>query len=146
MNPSQTAEILLVEDNTAEAILITRAIKKSTPSLRVFHVKDGVEALDFLYCRDKFVDRKKNDFPRLIILDLKMPRMDGLEVLQVIKSDDNTKSIPVVMLTTSQDDKDMQRSYLLGANSYVLKSANLESIHATAFDISHYWLEVNSTN
>lgn len=144
MSLQNNIEILLVEDNLAEALLITRAIKKSTLAANVCHVKDGVEAIDFLFCRNKFVNRKIDSIPpKLILLDLKMPRMDGHEVLKVIKADEKTKTIPVVMLTTSNDDNDVRISYELGVNSYVVKSADLETINATTLDIGQYWLNRN---
>lgn len=138
-------EILLVEDNPAEAVLFSRALKKNLPSSTLFHVKDGEDAIDFLFGKGKFANRPNKAVPKLIVLDLKMPRMDGHDVLRVIKVDEKTKSIPVVMMSTSNDENDVRTSYTLGANSYIVKPSYYETIDSSAKEIGNYWLKLNKT-
>lgn len=144
MTADNQIEILLVEDNPDEALLITRALRKSIPATHLFHVHDGVEATDFLFSLGRFGNRKTGSTPKLIILDLKMPRMDGHDVLRIIKTDERTKAIPVVMMTTSRDERDILISYALGVNSYIIKPTSLETINSTASEIGHYWLKLNN--
>jgi CheY-like chemotaxis protein len=134
--------ILLVEDNPLDAELTTRGLQNAKLSNRITWLKDGQEALDYLYCRDRYANREALD-PGLILLDLKMPRVDGLEVLAVLKSDPNKKNIPIVIMTSSQEEKDVVKSYDLGANSYVVKPVNFEELSEVARQAGLYWLAIN---
>lgn len=130
-------EILLVEDNPADAELTIRALKKRRLSNRVHHVKDGVEALEFLKGLDPTA------VPRVILLDLKLPRLDGLQVLEKLKSADETRAIPVVVLTSSQEDRDLDRAYALGANSYIVKPVEFEKFMDCVEQLGMYWALLN---
>lgn len=143
MSDLDVVEILLVEDNPHDAELTIRALKKKHLANRVFHVEDGVEALDFLFARGKFADRKTADSPKVILLDLKLPRINGLEVLHAIKADDRTRAIPVVIVTSSAEDPDVHAAYQLGANSYVIKPVEFESFIEAMSKVGVYWLMVN---
>ena len=136
-------EILLVEDNVNDAELTIRVLKKNNLSSNLMHVKDGAEALNFIYCKGDFIERDFKDLPKLILLDLKMPKIDGLEVLKVLKSDQDTKHIPVVILTSSKEEKDLMESYHLGANSYIQKPVEFEKFVKSISDIGMYWLILN---
>lgn len=143
MNDSNKIEILLVEDNPRDAELTIRALNKRHLINNLFHVQDGVEALDFLFARGKFADRHIEDSPKVILLDLKLPRINGLEVLRVIKEDDRTRSIPVVIVTSSAEDPDIVTAYKLGANSYVIKPVQFETFIEAMSKLGVYWLTVN---
>ena len=136
-------EILLVEDNPRDAELTIRALKKKNLANSLHHVEDGVDALDFLFARGKYSDRDINDGPKVVLLDLKLPRIDGLEVLTAIKADDRTQAIPVVVITSSAEDPDVQRAYQLGANSYVIKPVQFDSFMEAMVRVGIYWLMVN---
>jgi two-component system response regulator len=136
-------EILLVEDNPRDAELTIRALKKKNLANNLYHVEDGVEALDFLFGRGKYSGRDLNDAPKVVLLDLKLPRVNGLEVLSAMKSDERTQTIPVVIVTSSAEDPDIQTAYQLGANSYVLKPVQFESFIEAMTKIGVYWLMVN---
>lgn len=136
-------EILLVEDNINDAELTIRVLKKNNLSSNLMHVKDGAEALNFIYCKGDYIDRDAKAMPKLILLDLKMPKIDGLEVLKVLKSDQDTKHIPVVILTSSKEEKDLMESYHLGANSYIQKPVEFEKFVKSISDIGMYWLILN---
>jgi len=136
-------EILLVEDNPADAELTLRALKKVHIANKVFLVNDGDEALDFLFARGKFTGREHIQNPKVILLDLKLPKISGLEVLRSIKSDDKLKSIPVVVLTSSKEDPDVRQSYALGANSYVVKPVGFENFLKAVSELGMYWLLLN---
>lgn len=136
-------EILLVEDNINDAELTIRVLKKNNLSNKLFHVKDGAEALNFIYCKGEFSERDKHQKPKLILLDLKMPKIDGLEVLKIIKSDPDTRHIPVVILTSSKEDKDLIESYQLGANSYIQKPVEFDKFVKSIVDIGMYWVILN---
>jgi two-component system response regulator len=127
MNDLNAVEILLVEDNPRDAELTIRALKKKNLANNLFHVEDGVDALDFLFARGKYSGRDANDTPKVVLLDLKLPRINGLEVLSAIKGDDRTRGIPVVIVTSSSEDPDVKTAYQLGANSYVLKPVQFDS-------------------
>ena len=127
MNESNSVEILLVEDNPRDAELTIRALKKKHLADTLFHVEDGVEALDFLFARGKYADRNTKKPIKVILLDLKLPRVSGLEVLKVIKADDHTRAIPVVIVTSSAEDPDVQAAYQRGANSYVIKPVEFDT-------------------
>ena len=143
MTDSKAVEILLVEDNPRDAELTIRALKKKQLDLNLFHVGDGVEALDFLFARGKFADRNMEDPPKVILLDLKLPRVDGLEVLRTIKEDDRTRTIPVVIITSSAENPDISKAYKLGANSYVIKPVQFEAFIEAVSKLGLYWLTVN---
>ena len=143
MNDQIAIDILLVEDNPRDAELTIRALKKKNLANRLFHVQDGVEALDFLFARGKYNERDITDTPKVVLLDLKLPRINGLEVLSAIKADERTQTIPVVIVTSSAEDPDIQTAYQLGANSYVLKPVQFEPFLEAMSKVGIYWLMVN---
>src|SRR4051794_16505008 len=120
-------DILLVEDNPADATLTKRALRDCNLVNPVVHAEDGVEALDYIFCRGKYASRRISETPVIILLDLKMPKIDGIEVLEKIKSDERTKHIPVTVFTSSAESPDVQRCYALGVNSYVVKPLDFDS-------------------
>ncbi len=136
-------ELLLVEDSTEDAHLVMRALKKSNMGSKIMHLQDGAEALDFIFAKGAYTGRQVADRPRLILLDLKMPRVDGLQVLRAIKDDSRTRSIPVVIMTSSREDKDVLESYSLGVNSYVVKPVSFENFSKAVTELGTYWLTVN---
>ena len=136
-------EILLVEDNPTDAELTTRALKRKNLANRLVWVKDGEEALDFIYAKGNFNDRDPEDLPKLILLDLRMPKVDGLEVLKKIKADERTCRIPVVVLTSSQEDRDVVESYKLGVNSYVSKPVEFDEFIDAVSTLGLYWMLIN---
>jgi CheY-like chemotaxis protein len=136
----EDVEILFVEDSLDDAMLTLRAFKKSGFVNTVHHVKDGAEALDYMYARQTYAGRDINKHPKLILLDLKMPKMSGMEVLKHIKSDPEFKSIPIVILTSSQEDPDIQNCYALGANSYIVKPVESENFFRIIKEIGLYWM------
>lgn len=135
--------ILLVEDDMNDAELTTRTLNKNHIANTVVHVKDGAAALDFLFCKGAYADRKTNITIKVILLDLKMPKVDGLEVLRAIKSDVSTKKIPVVVLTSSREHPDVEQAYLLGVNSYIVKPVDFENFTKSVAEIGMYWLLQN---
>jgi CheY-like chemotaxis protein len=136
-------EILLVEDNLQDAELTLRALSKNNLANSVFHVKDGAEAIEFLFATGAYSSRRVENTPRVVLLDLKLPKIDGLEVLQRIKSDERTRMVPVVVLTSSKQDRDMVESYKLGVNSYIVKPVEFEGFLAAVKQLGFYWLLVN---
>lgn len=136
-------EILLVEDNASDAELTIRALKKNNLANKIEHVSDGPEALDFLFCRGKYASRNSRNKPRVILLDIKLPKLNGLEVLKEIKSMENSRSIPVVMLTSSKEDPDIEKAYSYGANSYIVKPVEFENFIKALTNIGYYWMLVN---
>jgi len=132
-------KILLVEDSLGDARLTIEALKENKVLNHLDHVSDGVEAMDYLYQRDKYIDA---DRPDLILLDLNMPKMDGREVLSKIKQDEQLKSIPVVILTTSQADEDVAKSYELNANCFITKPVDLDQFLEVIISIKNFWLTV----
>ena len=135
--------ILLVEDNPDDVKLTLRALTKSNILNEVIVAEDGVEALDYLFGTGKFAGRDTGLMPQVVLLDLKMPRMDGLEVLQRIRADERTKLLPVVVLTTSSEDKDRVESYKLGANSYIRKPVDFNQFLYAVQQLGLYWLVLN---
>jgi len=133
-------EILFAEDSSEDAMLTIRALKKSGFANKLHHVKDGAEALDFLYCRGVYAARSATHHPKLILLDLKMPKISGMEVLAQIKSDANLRSIPVVILTSSKEDPDIQKCYALGVNSYITKPVESDNFFNVIKEIGLYWM------
>lgn len=136
-------EILLVEDNPEDLKLCLRALQKAALSNRIQVARDGAEALEWVFCEGPHADRKIEDVPKVILLDLKLPKVDGLEVLQRIKSDPRTKSIPVVVLTSSKEQNDVVRSYNYGVNSYIVKPVNFDGFARAVQELGMYWLLLN---
>jgi two-component system response regulator len=136
-------EILIVEDNPQDAELMVRSLKKRHLANKLNVVEDGEEALDFILCRGQYSGRDMKRPPKVIFLDLKLPKVNGLEVLKEIKSHKLTKKIPVVIVTSSREDPDVQAAYDLGANSYVVKPVNFENFSETMTQLGLYWLVVN---
>jgi two-component system response regulator len=136
-------EILLVEDSPRDAELTIRALKKKNLANHLVHVADGAEALDFLFARGKYKDRDIGDTPKVILLDLKLPKVDGLEVLRMLKEDERLHTIPVVIVTSSTEDPDMETAYALGANSYVVKPVQFDNFFEAMSHLGIYWLLVN---
>jgi len=139
----KTKTILLVEDNPDDVQLTLRALKKNNIMNEIIVAQDGVEALEYLFGTGKFSGRDMSIMPQMILLDLKMPRMDGLEVLLRIRADERTKLLPVVVLTTSNEDKDRVESYKLGANSYVRKPVDFNQFAEAVNQLGLYWLVLN---
>jgi two-component system, response regulator len=143
MTPIDPVDILIVEDNPSDAELTMRALKKNKMANQFFIAEDGEEALDYIFGRGKFSERDTSTPLKVIFLDLKLPKVSGLEVLKEIKSHESTKTLPVVIITSSKEDPDIQKAYELGANSYVVKPVDFESF---IFAINHtglYWLLIN---
>jgi CheY-like chemotaxis protein len=136
-------EILLVEDNPRDVEMTLRALKKHNMANKVHVVTDGAEAMDFIFTRGAYAHTDKNQVPKVVFLDLKLPKVSGLEVLRAIKGDERTRSIPVVVLTSSQEEKDMVESYLLGVNSYVVKPLDFDNFVEAIGQIGLYWLVIN---
>jgi CheY-like chemotaxis protein len=136
-------DIILVEDNPDDAELSIRALSKNRIANGLVHLKDGQEALDYIFCKGIYENRNIKDIPKVILLDIKMPRVDGIEVLKRIKADPCTKMIPVVLLTSSKEEKDILESYQLGVNSYIVKPVNFDSFVKTVSDLGSYWLLLN---
>jgi len=139
-----SVDLLLVEDNSSDAELTIRELKKHNLANNLFHVKDGEEAQEFIFATGRFSGRRSIDnLPRLILLDIQMPKVNGIEVLQRIKSDERTKATPVVMLTSSKEDPDIKKSYAFGANSYIVKPVNFERFAESIKNLGFYWLLLN---
>ena len=143
MNAENGIEILLVEDNLCDAELTIRALEEHHLANKLVHLKDGAEALDFIFGRGAYAGRETSQHPRVVLLDLKMPKVDGLEVLRALKSDERTKSIPVVVLTSSAEQKDLVQSYQLGVNSYIVKPVDFDSFSKAVSEQGCYWLLFN---
>jgi two-component system, response regulator len=143
MNPISSVEILLVEDNPEDLELALRALRKANLANDIEVARDGAEALDFIFCEGAHAARSFNHPPRLIMLDLKLPKVDGLEVLKRIKEDPRTRSIPVVVLTSSKEQSDIVASYDLGVNSYIAKPVNFDSFVGAVQQLGVYWLLIN---
>lgn len=135
--------ILLVEDNTSDIELTKRALTKSKIANELVVAEDGVEALDYLFGREKYADRDTTNVPGLILLDLKLPRMDGLDVLKTIRANTLTRRLPVVILTTSKEDQDVAAGYDLGANSYIRKPVDFNQFVEAVGQLGLYWLVMN---
>lgn len=143
MTDTNEVEILLVEDNPNDAELAMRSLKKHNLANSIVWVKDGAEALDFIFARGAYKDRDINNIPKVILLDLRLPKVDGLEVLRSVKSDERTKPIPVVVLTSSREEKEIVESYKLGVNSYITKPVDFEAFVKTVRELGMYWLLLN---
>lgn len=140
---SESVEILLVEDNPDDVELTLHAFKQAKISNRVCVVRDGAEALDFLFCRGQYAQRDSTDWPKVILLDLKLPRVDGLEVLRRIREDRKTQFLPVVILTSSREERDIVEGYRLGVNSFIQKPVDFEQFAAAVRTLGLYWLILN---
>ena len=141
--PPMHKEILLVEDNPDDVELTRLAFGEARIANRLVVVGDGVEALDYLFARGRYADRDPNEFPSIVLLDLNLPKMDGREVLQAIRSNESTRTLPVVMLTTSTEPFDVEASYALGANSYIQKPVDFEQFVWAVKQVGLYWLVLN---
>jgi len=135
-------EILLVEDSPLDAELAMRGLKQQKLANQIVWLRDGQQALDYIFRQGEYRDRPTSS-PRLILLDLKMPRVDGIEVLRAIKANDETRRIPVVIMTSSQEESDVAISYDLGANSYVVKPIDFDAVASVARNAGFYWLAIN---
>jgi len=144
MDKFEKVDILLVEDNPTDAELTMRALRKGNLANHITWVKDGAEALEFIFRSGAYAGRPDQN-PRLILLDLKLPKVDGIEVLRRIKADEQTRTIPVVMVTSSQEGRDITESYKLGVNSYVVKPVEFEQFSETVAKAGFYWMLVNKT-
>jgi CheY-like chemotaxis protein len=140
---SEHVEILLVEDNSSDAELCMRALKKHNLANKLVWVKDGAEALDFLFATGAYAGRSLVNGPKVILLDLRLPKVDGLDVLRRLKSEDRTRLIPVVVLTSSKEDRDVVESYKLGVNSYISKPVEFDAFAKTVSELGMYWLLIN---
>ena len=140
---NQEIEILLVEDNSSDAEMTIEALKTNSLANKLLHVKDGAQALDFIFAEGEYADRTIEQKPRVVLLDLKMPKVNGIEVLQKIRADERTKTIPVVMLTSSKEDPDIKKCYDLGVNSYVVKPLAFDEFQKAISEVGLYWMIVN---
>ena len=143
MSDTNAVEILIVEDTPEDVELALRALRKANLTNKIQIVHDGAEAMEFIFAEGKHSGRKVEDGPKVVLLDLKLPKIDGMEVLRRIKSDPRTKTIPVVVLTSSKEQKDVVESYQLGVNSYIVKPVNFERFAAAVQDLGMYWLLLN---
>ncbi|MGH9698973.1 MAG: response regulator [Candidatus Acidiferrales bacterium] len=143
MLETDPVEILLVEDNPADAELALHALQKSKMANQIRVLQDGAEALEFLFCRGAFANRRFDSPPRLVLLDLKLPKVDGLQVLREVKTDPRTRAIPIIILTSSKEDRDLVKSYTLGVNSYIQKPVNFNEFQEVVRQLGMYWLLVN---
>ena len=142
MRPEEI-EILLVDDSSADVDLTLHALKKNTLINRIHVARDGEEALNFLFCREPYEERARQPLPQLILLDLKLPKVDGLSVLRALKEDRRTRWMPVIVLTSSKEERDLTASYDLGVNSYIQKPVDFEQFRETVHALALYWLVVN---
>ena len=144
MEQFEEVEILLVEDNALDAELTVRALTDGGLANKLLWVKDGQQALDYLFRHGDYSNRP-DTVPRLVLLDLKMPKVDGIEVLKTVKADERTRRIPVVIMTSSQEERDLAKSYDLGVNSYVVKPVDFNALADFARQAGYYWLAINRT-
>ncbi|HEY6900032.1 MAG TPA: response regulator [Puia sp.] len=139
-----TVDVLLVEDNMSDAELTIREFRKNRLANNLVHVKDGEEALEFLFAEGKYAGLRDSSYPpKVVLLDIQMPKVNGIEVLKRMKADDRTKSTPVVILTSSKEDPDIQQCYTLGVNSYIVKPVNFERFADAIRNLGFYWLLLN---
>lgn len=143
MNTHNPVEILLVEDSPTDAELTMMTLKENHLANSLVWVKDGAEALDFIFARGAYTGQDTGKLPKVILLDLRLPKVDGMEVLQILKSDERTREIPVVVLTSSKEDRDVVKSYQLGANSYIGKPVEFDEFAQKVKEVGLYWLLVN---
>jgi two-component system response regulator len=140
---SGVLDILLVEDNQDDMDLALHALEREKLANRIVVARDGEEALDFLFCRGTFAERSFEHPPKLVLLDLKLPKVDGMEVLKLVKSDPRTKNIPIVIMTSSKEERDLVSGYNLGANSYIQKPVDFDQFRETVKSVGLYWLVIN---
>ena len=143
MNQFDAVEILIVEDNPNDAELTVRVLREQNLANQIFIAEDGAEALDFIFCRGKYAERNPCKPMKVVFLDLKLPKVSGLEVLKEIKANEKTKKLPVVIVTSSQEDPDIQTAYDLGANSYIVKPVQFDSFRKAMSNAGLYWLLIN---
>ena len=143
MNQQNVVDILLVEDNPQDVELTIRALKKHNITNKLIVLEDGAEAMDFIFCRGKYEQREIANHPKVILLDVKLPKVSGLEVLRAIKEDERTRTIPIVMVTSSRQDPDIKTAYEHGANSYVVKPLDFNAFVEAMSQLGLYWLLVN---
>ena len=143
MSKMEDAEILLVEDNPNDVELALRALKKQNLDSKVFVVRDGAEALDFIFASGNYASRKIDVQPKVVLLDLKLPKVDGIEVLKKVKANERTRNIPIVMLTSSQEERDVAESYRLGVNSYIVKPVDFNHFVHAVGELGIYWNLLN---
>jgi two-component system response regulator len=143
MNSSNEIEVLLVEDNPCDAEMTIRTLRKRNLVNQIVHVKDGQEALDWLFGTGAYAGRDPNQHPKVVLLDLKLPKVDGVEVLRALRADARTRLIPVVVMTSSLEDRDLVETYKLGVNSYVVKPVDFDAFSAAVAELGHYWLLTN---
>ncbi len=136
-------DILIVEDNKNDLELTLRALKKNNIANHIHVIPDGAEAMDYFFGTGKYLNRNMSQNPKMVILDLKLPKVDGLEILRKIKSDERTKAIPVVILTSSKEESDVVQGYKLGANSFIVKPVDFDKFMVTVRDLGMYWLLLN---
>lgn len=142
-NKCNEVQILLVEDNMSDAELAIRALRKVNLANHLVHVKDGAEALDFLFAKGDFTERDAKKVPKIILLDIKMPRVDGIEVLRQVKAHEDTKLIPVIIMTSSKEEQDIIKSYRLGVNSFVVKPIEFNDFTKVVSELGLYWMLTN---
>lgn len=143
MNEMQQVEILMAEDNPKDAEMTQRALRRYNFGNRLLWVKDGAEALDYVFCRGAFAGRDRLRPPRLVLLDIKMPKVDGIEVLRQVKADPATRGIPIVVMTSSNEERDVVESYRLGVNSYIVKPVDFAAFLEVVAKIGLYWILTN---
>ncbi len=143
MKEFNAVEVLLVEDNPNDVELTLRALKKNNIVNKIHVVTDGEEAMEYFFATGKYIGRDMHSIPKLVILDLKLPKIDGLEILRRVKADERTKSIPVVILTSSKEESDVIAGYKLGANSFIVKPVDFEKFITTVKELGMYWLLLN---
>ncbi len=143
MKTKQIVDLLLIEDRPEDAELALMALQESHMANSILWLKNGEEALDFLFARNEYVDRKGLPLPKMVLLDLKMPKIDGIEVLRELRSNPDTAAIPVVVLTTSREQQDLYEAYKLNVNSYIVKPVNFDGFMKSVRDIGFYWLILN---
>lgn len=143
MNIEEEVEILLVEDSQSDAELAIRALKKKNLANKLIHLKNGAEALDFIFGPATEGEENRLRIPKVVLLDLKMPKVNGLEVLQKIRADERTRTIPVVVLTSSKEDPDVEACYRMGVNSYIVKPVDFENFMKAVSELGLYWLLLN---
>lgn len=140
---NESADILIVEDNQNDALLTIRSLKQHNLASSLVHVTDGQAAVDYLFAKGAYSERDPLDLPKVVLLDLKLPKLNGLEVLSLIRDDPRTKILPVVILTSSQEESDLIESYKLGANSYIVKPVDFENFSKAIYQVGLYWLLLN---